>query len=311
MKIGVLHGMENSFPPALVQRINDKRVPGLSAEAIRIGCIRTASPSGYEVLVDRISHDVEFYHAYLKNAALTGTVVLNDPFRASQHDQFYAYCWAANAGIHTPRTAMVPQKEHPPGTTVLSLRNLQFPLNWDEIFDYVGFPALVKRVTPGRWKGHAEVRSPEEFFAEYDRSGSAAMMLQQVIDPGEHYRCYVIGDQTRVIRYDPRAAYGERYALDPEPIGGWQNRMALDARALARGLGFEICLAEFVCEAGRPCLVDLVHAAPEADGHALRDGHFEWMVENIAQLAIERAIRGREPQAAESKSIEQELAARA
>ena len=43
-KIGIIYGMENSFPSALVDRINQKSVPGVSAEHIRIGGIKMAEP---------------------------------------------------------------------------------------------------------------------------------------------------------------------------------------------------------------------------------------------------------------------------
>jgi glutathione synthase/RimK-type ligase-like ATP-grasp enzyme len=32
------------------------------------------------VIIDRISQDVPFYRAYLKNAAVNGTYVINNPF---------------------------------------------------------------------------------------------------------------------------------------------------------------------------------------------------------------------------------------
>ncbi len=79
-KIGIIYGMENTFPAALVDRINAMRVDGVTAEHIRIGGIRMAEPSGYRVIIDRISHDIPFYRAYLKNAVLTGTTVINNPF---------------------------------------------------------------------------------------------------------------------------------------------------------------------------------------------------------------------------------------
>ena len=71
-KIGVIYGMENTFPPALVDRINSMRVDEVRAEHVHIGGIKMAEPSGYRVIVDRISHDIAFYRAYLKNAALNG-----------------------------------------------------------------------------------------------------------------------------------------------------------------------------------------------------------------------------------------------
>jgi RNA polymerase sigma factor (sigma-70 family) len=85
--IGVLFGMEESFPPALVERINAMGAPGVSAEFVNIGGIRMDEPARYRVIVDRISHDIPFYRAYLKNAALAGTAVINNPFWWSADDK--------------------------------------------------------------------------------------------------------------------------------------------------------------------------------------------------------------------------------
>jgi hypothetical protein len=79
-KIGVLFGMENTFPGALVERINSMGVDGVTAEFVEVGGVEMANPSPYAVIVDRISHDMPFYRAYLKNAVLNGTVVINNPF---------------------------------------------------------------------------------------------------------------------------------------------------------------------------------------------------------------------------------------
>ncbi len=143
-KIGVVYGMENTFPPALVDRINAREGREIVAEHIHIGGIKMAEPCGYTVIVDRISHDIPFYRAYLKNAALNGTRVINNPFWWGADDKFFNYALASKIGVAVPRTVILPHKQHPPGTTDLSMRNLIHPLNWDEIFDYIGFPAFLK-----------------------------------------------------------------------------------------------------------------------------------------------------------------------
>ena len=45
-KIGVLFGMENTFPPALVDKINSMQVPDVHAEAVQLGGVKMAVPSG-------------------------------------------------------------------------------------------------------------------------------------------------------------------------------------------------------------------------------------------------------------------------
>ena len=67
-KIGIIFGMENTFPGAFVEKVNSMGHRELQAEFVKIGGIRMAADSGYRVIVDRISHDIPFYRAYLKNA---------------------------------------------------------------------------------------------------------------------------------------------------------------------------------------------------------------------------------------------------
>ena len=101
-KIGVLYGMENTFPGALVERINSMGLPDIKAESLHVGGVREAAPSGYAVIVDRISHDIPFYRGFLKNAALTGTIVINNPFWWSADDKFFNYALARKLGVAVP-----------------------------------------------------------------------------------------------------------------------------------------------------------------------------------------------------------------
>ena len=79
-KIGILFGRERSFPESFIERVNQKNIEGIRAEPVFIDKVMQGEPSGYDVIIDRISQDVPFYRAYLKNAALCGTAVINNPF---------------------------------------------------------------------------------------------------------------------------------------------------------------------------------------------------------------------------------------
>ncbi len=151
-KIGILFGMENTFPPALVEKINSMKIEGVEAEFVKIGGIRMDEPKKYAVIIDRISQDIEFYRAYLKNAAMQGTIVVNNPFWWTADDKFFNYALAHKMGVAIPPTVILPHNKHPEGTTDQSMRNLIYPLNWQELFDYVGFPAFLKPYSGGGWK---------------------------------------------------------------------------------------------------------------------------------------------------------------
>ena len=82
MKVGLLCGREYSFPPAFLDRVNTLGAPhGITAEFVKLTGTKMGEPSGYRVIVDRISHEVECISArYLKHAVLEGTYVINNPF---------------------------------------------------------------------------------------------------------------------------------------------------------------------------------------------------------------------------------------
>jgi len=75
-KIGILFGQERTFPQAFVERINSKNVDGIKAEPVRIDKVMQGEPTEYSVIIDRISQDVPFFRAYLKNAALSNAADL-------------------------------------------------------------------------------------------------------------------------------------------------------------------------------------------------------------------------------------------
>jgi hypothetical protein len=290
-KIGVLFGMENTFPGALVERINSMGVDGVTAEFVQVGGVEMAKPCPYAVIVDRISHDMPFYRAYLKNAVLTGTQVINNPFWWSADDKFFNYALADKLGVAVPRTVLLPHKEFPPEINVESVRNLEFPLKWDEIFEYVKFPAFLKPHDGGGWKDVYHVHNPVEFFHAYDRSHQLCMTLQAAVNFDEYFRCYVVGqEEVHIMPYDPRRPHAERYVMEP-PVypKALLKRVEKDALTLCRALGYDLNTVEFAVEDGVPYAIDFMNPAPDADLHSVGKDNFEWIVDKVAELAVKKA----------------------
>jgi hypothetical protein len=291
-RIGIVYGMEESFPPALVDRINSMNVAGVRAEHLKVGGVRMAEASGYDVIVDRISHDIPFYRSYLKNAALCGAKVINNPFWWSADDKFFNYALAAKLGVAVPRTVLLPHKTHPPGTTQRSMRNLEYPLDWDAIFKYVGFPAFLKPHDGGGWKNVTKVNSTEEFSAAYDESGDLCMTLQAGVKFQEYFRCYVIDQQhVHIMRYDPGALHTLRYVPGNPPASPeLRQRMTADALKLCRALGYDLNTVEFAVEDGIPYAIDFMNPAPDAGLESVGPENFQWVVDRVAEMAVARAL---------------------
>jgi hypothetical protein len=292
LKIGVLFGMEESFPPALVEYINGMGVPGVTAEAVNVGAVKMDEAQRYRVIVDRISHDVPFYRAFLKNAVLTGTAVINNPFWWSADDKFFNYALATRLGVAIPPTVILPHKEHPPGTTSKSMRNLIYPLNWDDVFAYVGFPAFLKPFDGGGWRDVYKVNSPQELFAAYDNTHHLCMTLQRAVNFTEYFRCYVVGqERVHIMPYDPRAPFLERYVKHPPAHDpALLKRVRHDAATLCQALGYDLNTVEFAVEDGVPYAIDFMNPAPDADLHSVGESNFAWIVEAVAELAVRKAL---------------------
>jgi hypothetical protein len=290
-KIGVLFGMENTFPGALVDKINSMELHGIQAEFVCVGGVKMAEPSGYAVIVDRISHDMPFYRSFLKNAALTGTQIINNPFWWSADDKFFNYALAAKLGVAVPRTVLLPHKKYPPQINERSLRNLQFPLDWDGVFEYVGFPAFLKPHDGGGWRDVHHVHNPDDFFQAYDQTRDLCMTLQAAVNFNEYFRCYVVGQtDVRIMPYDPRRPHEHRYVLDPPAYDPkLLKRVEKDALTLCKALGYDLNTVEFAVEKGVPYAIDFMNPAPDADLHSVGKDSFEWIVDKVANLAVKKA----------------------
>jgi glutathione synthase/RimK-type ligase-like ATP-grasp enzyme len=296
-KIGILFGKENTFPPAVIQYINSMSVPEVTAEFVKIGGIQMATPSGYDVIIDRISQDIEFYRAFLKNAALCGTRVINNPFWWTADDKFFNYALATKLGVAIPPTVILPHHDYPPDTNEQSMRNLIYPLNWEQIFQYVGFPAFLKPYDGGGWKHVYKVHTPEELFARYNETGSLCMTLQRGVEFEEYFRCYVIGqEKVHIMRYDPKAPYHERYVKgNPQPEPALRDRIVKDSLTLCRALGYDLNTVEFAVEDGIPYAIDFMNPAPDADINSVGPENFAWVVKAVAELAVKEALSVENP----------------
>jgi len=289
-KIGILFGQERTFPPALIERINSKNVDGITAEAVSIDKVVQAKSAGYAVIIDRISQDVPFYRAFLKNAAISGTAVINNPFWWSADEKFFNNALAENIGVPVPKTVLLPSKDHPDDTTAESFSNLAFPLDWEGIFQYVGFPAFMKPYAGGGWKNVYKLDSADDFFRAYNETGQLVMMLQEAIDFESYFRCYCIGGKyVRVMHYEPRNPFHLRYVADFNISQEMHQLLEEYVLRINQALGYDFNTVELAVRDGVPYAIDFCNPAPDADYHSVGQENFDWVVETAANYAIERA----------------------
>ncbi len=291
--IGMLVGWENTFPPAFIDRVN--REPGIRAELAKIGGTPERFTAPYRVLIDRISQEVQHYRMYLKAAQLSGTYVINDPMWWTADEKNFGFSLAAQLGVAVPRTVLLPQHDYIPSIDKQrSLRNLEFPLDWEAITRYVGFPAILKPADGGGWKNVTKVNNPEELMRAYNASGTLVMNLQQFIDFEDYVRCICIGREVILpIRYDPKA---RKYLQDENYLTKPLEQKVVDgAWTLCSALGYDMNSVEFAIKDGVPYAIDFTNPAPDMDYYSVTEKWFKICVEEMALFAIKCVREERRP----------------
>lgn len=293
-RIGLLVGREFSFPPAFIERVNELGTPhGLSAGMVMLGGTKMTEPAPYRVIVDRISHEVEYYRGAMKHAVLHGTYVINNPFWWTADDKYFNYSVMSRLGCAIPKTVLLPQKGYPADIDLApeSLRNLQFPIDWDDLLDYVGRPAILKPYSGGGWKHVYKVNDRQELLEAYDRTSPYCMTLQEFIDFDQYVRCFTFGKtDITPVAYDPRE---RRYLVDHaylSPDVG--DRVVRDAQTINLALGYEMNTIEFAVKDGVPYAIDYLNPAPDFERDRITSFYFSHVVEKMAALVVDRALHG-------------------
>jgi glutathione synthase/RimK-type ligase-like ATP-grasp enzyme len=294
-KIGVLYGKERSFPMAFIEAVNGKNVRGVQAESVLIDKVIQGQSSGYSVIIDRISQDVPFYRAFLKNAAISGTAVINNPFWWSADEKFFNNALATKIGVPVPKTVILPSRDLPEDTTELSFSNLAYPLDWESIFKYVGFPAYMKPFAGGGWKNVYRIQNAEDFYQKHSETGRLVMLLQEEIVFEEYYRCYCIGGKyVRIMPYEPRNPHHLRYVANFSPSEERLRQMEQIVLRINAYLGYDFNTVELAVKDGIPYAIDFCNPAPDAEKTSVGEDNFNWVVETAAIYAIERALDSKE-----------------
>jgi hypothetical protein len=296
--VGLMVGRENTFPRPFLDVVNMRGAEvGVRAEMAVLGGAAELEEPRYAVIVDRISHEVPYFRAHLKSAALMGTVVVNDPFWWGADEKFFECTLARKLGVAVPKTVVLPNKEYIPDIDPsVSLRNLRFPLDWEGIVSYTGLPAVLKPNTGGGWKDVHIVGSLEELWRAYDTSGQKTMILQEFIDWQDYVRCICIGRQHILpIRYDPRRPFHERYRVDEHLSSELYEASVHGARTLVDALGYDMDTVEFAVRDGVLYAIDFLNPAPDFDNFSIKEDNFGWVLDRMSDLVISYALGQAEP----------------
>ncbi|MBP9502140.1 MAG: hypothetical protein KBF17_08275 [Candidatus Promineofilum sp.] len=285
--VGFIIGREHEMPDTVMNLLNE-RYDGVQAEMVKLGGTFLDEPVPYDVIIDRMSHEIPYFRTYVKYAALQGCYIINDPFVWSIDTKFMATTIMKSLDVLTPRTVVLPNKDVDTETVPDSYRNLKYPMDWQAIVDYIGGPAIFKDIRSGGRRFAHRVRTVEELIQRYDESGTRTMILQQVIESSHQYHCIVIGGEKTLLM--PYSLETGHYFVEATPLDDkMAKRMTDIAIQIASVYGYEINMTEFVLKGEELYLINATNPSPIIGRELMTEDQFNWICAEIADLAARRA----------------------
>ncbi len=288
-KIGLMIGQEWEWPEAFMQAVNESNT-NITAELVQLGGTFMDDPRVYDVIVDRISHEIPYYRAYLKYAVIQGTYIINNPYTWSAGSKFSSTALVNRLGLKSPRTVVLPNKQVERDVTPSTFRNLKYPMDWQAIIDYVGVPAIFKDNLASGRRGVHRVHNVDELIQRYDESSTRTKILQQIIESDEHIHCFVVGqEKVLALYYSLKHGRYKQKILAPESDLGQQ--LSNSALRITRAYQYDVNMVEFVIKDGVAYVINGAYPTPDIDLTLMTEEQFQWLVAKIAELAIERVRR--------------------
>lgn len=286
-KIGFFIGNENNFSNQLISYINQKKSE-VQAEIIKIGYVTIEDIFHYDVIFDRVSHQVPMYQAILKQFAIQGIYVINNPFLKCFEELYFQFAQAKKLGYKIPKTVIIPTKEHQEGTTSETYANLIYPINWDDLFDYLGFPFYIKLNKSNSSIYNFKVYNPAEFFSAYDVTGNKQMILQEAVDFSAYFRVFVVGKKhSKIINFDPNKPLHLRYSkesLTVEPK--FQKKIEKMVVDICTIFDFDVNAIDIGEKNSDVYLLNIYNVAPIIEQNYFSNDDYNWLIYTIGDYLI-------------------------
>lgn len=289
-RIGIMRGREESFPEAIHATINSRK--GFKCEWVGVGGTSMGEACPFNVIMDRISHEVPYYQVYLKQASMQGTYVVNNPFWMHVDDKFFGYSLAKKMGIPVPKTVVLPNRKYIDDINEKSLRNM-WPIDWKARLEEVGLPCIMKPAFGGGWKSVYKIHNLQEALDAWEQSGQLTMMLQEFIEWDDYIRCLTVGwKHTRPIRYIPRPMGMGEYVQDLSVLNPKHAAKAAEySIKFNEVIGYDMNALEFAVKNDVVYAIDITNYVCDMDYKSLKDAHFGWAVETMSNHLCDLAKR--------------------
>ncbi len=286
MKVGILESKHEPFIRDVISNLSGVQIEYLSFRQ------QAAPISGdYRVIIDRASFCHTFLKETMKNLALSGCYVINNPFSATAANKLLDIKIGNTLGISFPKTFALPcasiseEAEEWIGKPV-----------WEQIVDEVGLPCILKPFDGYGWTNVYTVNSLEELKRVYGSlNPNQIMLVQKLVVYEDYYRAFCFNKKDVLfVKWLPKPlSLGQYLVSDLKPIEHIKDRLTKLTMDLNTCLDFDVNAVEWCIDAeGNPWVIDAFNEVPEINKEALPEAYYKWMVQKFVECIEDKLDSG-------------------
>jgi hypothetical protein len=275
MKVGILESKSDTF-------INDviANLSGVEIEFLHFRQQRAPISGDFRVIVDRASFCHSFLKETMKNLALSGTYIINNPFSSTVTNKLIDIGISSTLGISFPKTFVLPGAN----LTEETEEWIGEPI-WEQIIDEVGLPCILKPFDGYGWTNVYTTNSLEELKeVYYSMSPSQVMLVQRLIRYEDYYRAFCINKKNVLfVKWIPKPfSMGQYLYSDLKPIENMVDKLTKVTIEMNTCLDLDVNAVEWcIDENGHPWVIDAFNEVPEISKEALPEAYYNWIVEKF------------------------------
>ncbi len=301
-RIGLSLGADICWPAAFEALLAELGPLRVGDHEVELTCERTPvrpfslrERPTYHLVIDRLTHWVYTQREWIKQLALQGVYVLNNPWAVQAMEKHTTYVAMMELGLPVPETILVPPKEHPnDGDWPVTVRKYNQMFDLRQIGERVGYPAYFKPYDGGGWVGVRRVSSFDQLQAAYDESGMRVHHVQAAVKHWDRFvRAVGVGPQVRLADYDPDQPMHDRYQLTTADLTADEARLAAaTCRTINAFFGWDFNSCEMLRADGLLHPIDYANACPDSQVTSLHV-HFPWLVTSLLAWTVFSAVTER------------------
>ena len=288
--IGFLFGNEKNFSQNVINKINQNNKE-IVAKPVIVDIVNNFSKITdieYDVIFDRFSNAVPFYRSAMRFFATSGVKVVTSAYSPKIEDELTILSLLKAHKINVPKLAIIPSKNLPQGVQGGDMQNLKYPLNWDYMFDRIGFPANIKSNNSNDLFDTYRIYNSQDFFFIYDMSDTKTLLYQEYIEANQNIRVFVVGNNKTYLNYELHKAPKDRYSIYEEYVENKIEKSINDTIKTIKSLfNLDMFIIDIaINEKDKLYLLNISLFSMDLDTTYFPAEIYNWLLNNTAEMLV-------------------------